>query len=1295
MGDSEEFAIQPVQPVETAFEPVQPVQPEPFEPIQPVSFDVPQPDQPMPDPAPYDPPGTYDPPPETNSSFDYTASGNTDTYNSLQDDPQPYNVLDTDDSAAQGNSLFDLGSDDATAITDSYAGSQTLDQEEEPPTTFEDGYARDLPQETEEQEEPTDSGAQGGDAESTADDREDQPDAGSDIWGADTLALSSADATPGWAQGTDEDLAAAQDGDAATGDVAVSSNADPDMGWDNSAGSDAIAAVSPVDEIQTDDSGNEVGWEDDSVAPVAEQNVGGTVPESGLEEVETESATNVDAAAVSDEVMEETTAGGNDAQADAATAEPVAEEPVPAAAVDPVPATEPSEAEVAAASEPTTEPTAEEVLTEANETTAEPATETPAVEEPASDAASDPEPATESSAAEVAAASEPTTDPAVEEVAAEANETTAEPATETPPVEEPVPAAVVDPEPATEPLEAEVAVEAEAAPEPAAEEVVAVAEEAPTVLEPAEPAAEEPEPVAASEPEPVSEPSDAEVAVEAEAAPEPAAEEVVAVAEDVPTVSEPLAPAVEEIAPSAEAEPAAEEPEPAVASEPEPESEPSDAEVAVEAEAAPEPAAEEVAAVAEDMPTVSEPLEPAVEEIAPSAEAEPAAEEPVPAAAVDPEPATEPSVAEVAADTESTTEPAVEEVVTEANETTAEPATETPPVEEPVPDAAADPEPATEPLEAEVAAASDPTTEPTIAEAMPEEKATQGVDNFSDNGADAEVSEEKSEPNAVEEPTESTEPEPEPTPEEVKRLKLEKLEESLYNATPGTEAHSQLENEYNACRREILHQSPEEYTYLRDVRHEFEFTLVHNFGECSEVRACNARINPNAPEDDSRYAVRNPDEVINWEKTSVAPQDSAGQARLIGAQFGADPKNPLNLRHESWSFARKNESDYDFEEALGRYARKGEKVGLDITSKVDPANPEKAAQSMAVTTLERDADGRALENTDMTTYRLLGMAGSGAVSAPPPKWATENRAGRAFYEDFKAGKATAVTEIAPEAVSEAKKRLPDLNNEIGEVEDRLLNILPVSGKAAEPISEDARDQHGQLEKRWNELKAEQRTVERAAKLTELEKTRLEQAEKLQKAGPGPAPEDAWKIIDDCTKKIEKLNQPWTYRSDVRSNWNIKKSAPDKNGFVEVVAEGILPNPDKIISWRRDTKVGASLEAKARGALDKRPGDDAGHLIALVLGADPRVNEAFPNLTSQNAPMNRGQGWRDMEMELEEMGRQAGDQPMHVSIRSMQKDGIEKSRVLTVKFGNQIHEFPIAGNFASPQRKKSSAKLKPV
>ena len=108
MGDSEEFAIQPVQPVETAFEPVQPVQPEPFEPIQPVSFDVPQPDQPMPDPAPYDPPGTYDPPPETNSSFDYTASGNTDTYNSLQDDPQPYNVLDTDDSAAQGNSLFDL-----------------------------------------------------------------------------------------------------------------------------------------------------------------------------------------------------------------------------------------------------------------------------------------------------------------------------------------------------------------------------------------------------------------------------------------------------------------------------------------------------------------------------------------------------------------------------------------------------------------------------------------------------------------------------------------------------------------------------------------------------------------------------------------------------------------------------------------------------------------------------------------------------------------------------------------------------------------------------------------------------------------------------------------------------------------------------------------------------------------------------------------------------------------------------------------------------------------------------------
>ncbi|HEY6350962.1 MAG TPA: DUF4573 domain-containing protein, partial [Candidatus Angelobacter sp.] len=489
-------------------------------------------------------------------------------------------------------------------------------------------------------------------------------------------------------------------------------------------------------------------------------------------------------------------------------------------------------------------------------------------------------------------------------------------------------------------------------PEPVTEEKpvekVAAADE----VEPAKPE-EKPEPVAEEKPvEKVAAADEVEPA-KPEEKPEPVAEEKpvekVAAADEV----EPAKP-VEKTEPVAEEKPvekvaAADEVEPA---KPVEKTEP----VAEEKSAEKVKAADEVepAKPEEEPEPVTE--EKPVEKVAAADEVEPAKpeEEPEPVAEAKPvdkvAAADEVEPAKPVEETESVTEEKPVEKVAAADEVEpAKPVEKTEPVAE------------TKPIE-KVEAADE------VEPAKPEEKTEP-------------VAEEKS-AEKVKAADEVEQPKP---PERSKRRRRSKLEikeenilDNLYRATPGTEKHQELEQSYNEMRRLRLKQSPENYVYLRDVRHEFEFEEKFDGGGRRIGLAARNAIDPARP-DEGRYPLRNPETVINWRNTRIGEKldrnlrtkISSGTGydagHLVALEFGSDPNERRNISNQN---AMQNEglgTYRDFERRARAIAAKGYKVGVDIETTFTPEGDEKGRK---VTTFERDDAGQAKSDTELTTHFL-------------------------------------------------------------------------------------------------------------------------------------------------------------------------------------------------------------------------------------------------------------------------------------------------------------------------------------
>jgi hypothetical protein len=189
-----------------------------------------------------------------------------------------------------------------------------------------------------------------------------------------------------------------------------------------------------------------------------------------------------------------------------------------------------------------------------------------------------------------------------------------------------------------------------------------------------------------------------------------------------------------------------------------------------------------------------------------------------------------------------------------------------------------------------------------------------------------------------------------------------------------------LEAAYNELRRQRLKQSPEEYVYKRDVRHEFEFAdRLDEQKRKIGVIVRNAKLNPGDVHDDRRYSLRNPDEVINWRNTEYGKQldlgarsiskgtgDDAGH--LIALQFGANPAQPDNISRQNWIQNQSIGTYFDFERTAADYARRGYRVGLEIETCVAPDSDRPIGR--IVTTLQRDAEGRPVPDTDLSTIFL-------------------------------------------------------------------------------------------------------------------------------------------------------------------------------------------------------------------------------------------------------------------------------------------------------------------------------------
>jgi DNA/RNA non-specific endonuclease len=202
----------------------------------------------------------------------------------------------------------------------------------------------------------------------------------------------------------------------------------------------------------------------------------------------------------------------------------------------------------------------------------------------------------------------------------------------------------------------------------------------------------------------------------------------------------------------------------------------------------------------------------------------------------------------------------------------------------------------------------------------------------------------------------------------------------LYDAQPGTEAHAGLEAEYNELRRQRLKQSPEEYVYKHDVRHEFEFLKVPDEqGRIIGTIARNAKLNPADVHDDRRYSLRNPEEVINWRNTEVGEEldqkarsiskktgDDAGHH--IALQFGTEPAEPDNISNQNWIQNQSIGTYFDFESRAADYARRGYRVGLEVETCVAPDSVRPIGR--IVTTFERDAEGRPVPDTDRSIIFL-------------------------------------------------------------------------------------------------------------------------------------------------------------------------------------------------------------------------------------------------------------------------------------------------------------------------------------
>jgi hypothetical protein len=114
---------------------------------------------------------------------------------------------------------------------------------------------------------------------------------------------------------------------------------------------------------------------------------------------------------------------------------------------------------------------------------------------------------------------------------------------------------------------------------------------------------------------------------------------------------------------------------------------------------------------------------------------------------------------------------------------------------------------------------------------------------------------------------------------------------------------------------------------------------------------------------------------------------------------------------------------------------------------------------------------------------------------------------------------------------------------------------------------------------------------------------------------------------------------WKDKHDVRHVFKFSEGW-DTKGIVEQRAEmATLPEgkgeytmlpPDQVINWR-NTKIGQTQDAALRAALKKEKIDDAGHLIALFLGADPAERK---NVAAQNCVQNQAGGsWFVEEQKL--------------------------------------------------------------
>jgi hypothetical protein len=123
------------------------------------------------------------------------------------------------------------------------------------------------------------------------------------------------------------------------------------------------------------------------------------------------------------------------------------------------------------------------------------------------------------------------------------------------------------------------------------------------------------------------------------------------------------------------------------------------------------------------------------------------------------------------------------------------------------------------------------------------------------------------------------------------------------------------------------------------------------------------------------------------------------------------------------------------------------------------------------------------------------------------------------------------------------------------------------------------------------------------------------------------------------KRMGQSLENYVYKRDVRHEFEFTETRDEKDRVIRISARNAidpadesgqrqfpLRNPDTVINWRR-SDVGGDLDEKAR-SISKGTGDDAGHLIALEFGADPKHAE---NISNQNFVQNQAKGtYRDFE-----------------------------------------------------------------